>query len=102
MSKKNLAVDTKSEYDNFVYMCLRIQSMMELNQKLTKTLDTESLHMGKDLCKNLWGLKRKEGVCSMGAHFRELMVILTRNDLYELQLPFSYFKACAATLAVRT
>ena len=50
---KTLAVARKQAESNFVCMCLRAQSMTELNQKLTKhsqkMLDMGHLHRGKIL-----------------------------------------------------
>ena len=56
---------------------------MELNQKLTKhsqkTLNT--LNVGT------WGLKRREGICSKGAYFRELKVQLTTHKFVCFHFP---------------
>ena len=51
---------------------------MELNQKLTKAHHEDARYgvftRRKNTYVRTWGLKRGEGVCSKGAHFRELMV----------------------------
>ena len=81
-------------YSDFVCVCMRTQSMKELNQKLAKSIPTRrSLHFtqGKytDARFRNQGLKKGEGICSKGAYFWELTVYFVY--LYHQSVSFSMY-----------
>ena len=82
---KTLAEASKRGYSILVCVCLQTQSMMELNQKLTKACQEDARYGAFTCRKNTyvrtWGLERGEGICLKGAYFRELTV---NHSLYQV------------------